>query len=96
MEFLVVLLVRFYFFVVLLCCVVLPVEEFPVVNVVVGTPGSSSRNGSLREGYVEKAGACWVRGVGRCVQEEIACDSGLCCCSTRNLIGIGAINRVVN
>ena len=42
----------------------LSVEEFPVVSVGVGTPGCSSpRNGSWREGYVEKSGASWVGGL---------------------------------
>lgn len=56
------MLVRFLF---LFFCVVLCYRwrNFTVVNVVVGTPGSSSRNGSLRGGYVEKSGASWVGGL---------------------------------
>lgn len=64
-EFQVVLLVRFLILFFVLCYVMLCYRwrNFPVVNVVVGTPGSSSRNGSLRGGYVEKSGASWVGGL---------------------------------
>jgi hypothetical protein len=34
-----------------------------LLSVVVGTPGCSPRNGSLRGGYVAKSGAGWVGGL---------------------------------